>query len=50
MVYRIASERVGKIGDVFDADAAAAEGINVPALIDGGFVVEESKKSKKAED
>lgn len=49
MAYKIASERVGKIGDVFDAAAAEAEGVNVPALIDGGFVVEETKK-KKSED
>ena len=49
MALKIASDRLGKIGDVFDAEAAQAEGINVPALIDGGFVVEETKK-KKSED
>jgi hypothetical protein len=49
MAYKIASERVGKIGDVFDAETAEAAGVNVPALIDGGFVVEETKK-KKSED
>jgi hypothetical protein len=49
MAYKIASERLGKIGDVFDAETAEAEGVNVPALIDGGFVVEETKK-KKSED
>lgn len=49
MAYKIASERLGKIGDVFDAAVAEAEGVNVPALIDGGFVVEETKK-KKSED
>jgi len=49
MALKIASERVGKIGDVFDGAEAEAAGVNVPALIEGGFLVEESKK-KKAED
>ena len=49
MALKIGSDRLGKIGDVFDAEAAEADGINVPALIDGGFVVEETKK-KKSED
>jgi hypothetical protein len=49
MALKIASERVGKIGDVFDVAEAEAAGVNVPALIDGGFVVEETKK-KKSED
>jgi hypothetical protein len=49
MAYKIASERLGKIGDTFDAEAAEAEGVNVSALVDNGFVVEESKK-KKTED
>lgn len=43
MALKIASERVGKIGDVFDAEAAEAEGVNVPALLEGGFIVEEKK-------
>lgn len=45
MAYKIASERLGQIGATFDADAADAEGVNVPALLDGGHIVEE-KKSK----
>ena len=49
MAYKIASERLGKIGDTFDAEDAEAEGVNVQALVDGGFVVEESKKKKTEE-
>lgn len=49
MALKIASERLGVIGDVFDAEAAEADGVNVPALIAGGHLVEESKK-KKTED
>jgi hypothetical protein len=36
--YVIASERLGQIGAEFDADAAAADGVNVEALIAGGFI------------
>ena len=39
MKYVIKSERLGKIGDSFKP----AEGVNIEALIDGGFIaVEES--------
>jgi hypothetical protein len=36
--YLITSERVGVIGAEFDIDAAAADGVNVEALIAGGFI------------
>lgn len=49
MALIVASERLGKIGDVFNAEAAELDGVNVPALIEGGHLVEESKK-KKVED
>lgn len=44
--YLIQSDRLGKIGDVFEP----AEGINVDALLDGGFISTEKKtKSPKVE-
>lgn len=44
MKYVIQSERLGKIGDSFEP----AEGVNIDALIKGGFiVVEESTDSPK---
>lgn len=49
MAYKIVSERLGQIGDTFDAEAAEANGLNVPALVAGGFIVEESKKKKTEE-
>jgi hypothetical protein len=36
--YVIMSERLGEIGAEFDAEAAAATGVNVDALVDGGFI------------
>jgi hypothetical protein len=36
--YIVNSERVGEIGAEFDAEAAAATGVNVEALIAGGFI------------
>jgi hypothetical protein len=42
--YVIQSERLGKIGDSFEP----AEGVNIDALIKGGFIaVEESTDSPK---
>jgi len=51
MKVRIASEALGEIGAPYDVDAARAEGINVEALIDGGFLEAESPtpKPKKSE-
>ncbi len=36
MSYLIASEKLGKIGDIYEPKA----GINVAALLAGGFIVE----------
>jgi hypothetical protein len=42
--YVIQSERLGKIGDSFES----AEGVNIQALIDGGFIaIEESTDTPK---
>jgi hypothetical protein len=44
MKYVIQSERLGKIGDSFEP----AEGVNIEALIEGGFIaVEESTDISK---
>jgi len=42
MAYVIASLRLGKVGDVFEP----ADGINVEALIEGGFIKSTSKSTK----
>ena len=42
MTYVIASSRLGKVGDVFQP----ADGINVEALIEGGFIKSTSKSTK----
>jgi hypothetical protein len=45
---KIISPRVGTPGDDFDETAAAEAGINVQALIDGGFIsTSGSNKSAK---
>jgi len=44
-MFKISSERLGKIGDFFDAAAAEKDGVNILALIAGGFVSETSTKS-----
>jgi hypothetical protein len=51
MELKIASEALGEIGAKYDAEAAAAEGINVQALIEGGFLEEQNPtpKVKKTE-
>jgi hypothetical protein len=41
--YLINSPKVGTVGDEF----VAAEGINIQALLDGGFIVEESTDKPK---
>jgi hypothetical protein len=42
--YVIQSERLGKVGDSFEP----AEGVNIEALIEGGFIaVEESTDTPK---
>jgi hypothetical protein len=45
--YVISSERLGELGAEFDAEAAAATGVNVDALIEGGFI-STPKSSKSA--
>lgn len=46
MSYRIASEKLGKIGDVYVAKA----GINVAALLAGGFITELAEVSTTEEE
>lgn len=50
--YVIMSERLGELGAEFDAEAAAATGVNVDALIDGGFIstAKAPKSAKKDTD
>jgi hypothetical protein len=43
MIYTIASSKLGIVGDPFIPD----EGINVPALLSGGFIVEQSTPKPK---
>jgi flagellar biosynthesis component FlhA len=46
--YVILSERVGEVGAEFDAEAAAATGVNIDALVEGGFIsTPKSPKSAK---
>jgi hypothetical protein len=48
MKHFIESEKLGKIGEEYDAEAAAATGVNVDALIAGGFIsVQKAPKSAK---
>ena len=42
MAYTIASSRLGKVGDVYEP----ADGINVEALIKGGFIKSTIKTTK----
>ena len=42
MAYVIASTRLGKVGDTYEP----ADGINVEALIEGGFIKSTSKSTK----
>lgn len=46
-MLKISSERLGKLGDYFDQAAAEQEGINVAALIAGGFLALTSTKETK---
>lgn len=43
MIYTIASTKLGIIGDPY----VPAEGINVEALLSGGFIVEQSTPKPK---
>ena len=46
MSYRIASEKLGKIGDVY----VPTTGINVAALLAGGFITERAEVSTTEEE
>lgn len=48
MKYKIVSPRLGTPGDSFDADLARIKGVNVDALIAGGFIVESTPSPKKS--
>jgi len=42
MAYVITSPRVGTVGDVYEP----ADGVNIDALIEGGFIKSTSKSTK----
>jgi len=44
MTYIVVSHKVGRPGDVY----IPAEGVNVAALLDGGFIVESTKTVTKS--
>lgn len=46
-MYVILSERVGTVGAFYDADSAKAKGVDIDALIAGGFIGEPSTKAPK---
>jgi hypothetical protein len=46
-MFKISSERLGKIGDFFDAAAAEKDGMNIAALVAGGFLAATSTKSSE---
>ncbi len=47
MAYIIISPRVGVPGAEFDAEAAEAAGINIAALIAGGFIEQSTTETTK---
>lgn len=47
MPYKIISPRVGMPGDEFDAETAAANGINIAALVEGGFIEQSTNETPK---
>lgn len=47
-MYVIKNPRIGVVGEPFDADAARKRGVNVDALIAGGFIVESPNAPAKA--
>jgi hypothetical protein len=47
MAYKIISPRVGTPGDEFDAEAAEANGINIAALVEGGFIEQSTNETAK---
>jgi hypothetical protein len=47
MPYKIISPRLGEPGTEYDADGAAANGINVAALVEGGFLEQSANETAK---
>ncbi len=47
MAYIIISRRVGTPGDEYDAEAAEANGINIAALVEGGFIQQSTNETAK---
>jgi hypothetical protein len=47
MHYTIISPRLGKPGTEYDAEGAAANGINVAALVQGGFLEQSANETAK---
>jgi hypothetical protein len=47
MPYKIISQRLGEPGTEYDADNATANGINVAALVEGGFLEQSTNETAK---
>jgi hypothetical protein len=47
MPYKIISPRLGEPGTEYDAEGAAANGINVAALVKGGFLEQSTNETAK---
>ena len=47
MPYKIISPRLGEVGTEYDAEGAAANGINVAALVEGGFLEQSTNETAK---
>jgi hypothetical protein len=47
MPYKIISPRLGEPGTEYDANGAAANGINVAALVEGGFLEQSTNETAK---
>jgi len=47
MPYKIISPRLGEPGTEYDAEGATANGINVAALVAGGFLEQSTNETPK---
>ena len=47
MPYKIISPRVGTPGEEYDAEGAEANGINIAALVEGGFIEQSTNDTAK---
>jgi hypothetical protein len=47
MPYKIISPRLGEPGTEYDGEGAAANGINVAALVEGGFLDQSTNETAK---